>query len=128
MNAYEQVGGARTLRTAVDVFYRRVLDDPATAAYFQGIDLARLSAHQRAFLTAVLGGPDTYAGRDLFSAHAGLDIDDQAYDAVVEHLLGTLRDLDVPADVFDHVVGRLDELRPLIVAGAGCGELLPGHA
>jgi hemoglobin len=116
---FDDIGGTPLIRTAVDVFYRRVRADEMVAAYFTGIDAQRLAAHQRAFLTAALGGPDTYSGRDLASAHAGLAIDDAAYDCIVEHLLSTLRDLQVAAEALDVLVERLAELRPLVVTKSG---------
>jgi hemoglobin len=112
---FDDIGGTPLVRTVVDVFYRRVRGDETVAGYFAGVDTRRLAAHQRAFLTAALGGPNTYAGRDLAAAHAGLGIDDAAYDCVVEHLLAALRDLEVPADVVGVLVDRLSDLRSAVV-------------
>jgi hemoglobin len=112
---FDSAAGAALIRTAVDVFYRRVHADEMVGGYFAGVDAHRLAAHQRAFLVAALGGPNTYAGRDLAVAHAGLAIDDAAYDRIVEHLLAALRDLEVPAGVLHRLVQRLAELRPSVV-------------
>ncbi|WP_433088127.1 hypothetical protein ACQP1P_19590 [Dactylosporangium sp. CA-052675] len=47
------------------------------------MDITRLQSHQRAFFAAALGWPAIYAGRDMPAAHAGLNITDAAFDAVV---------------------------------------------
>ena len=47
---FEEIGDAATLRTAVNLFYRRVLADPGLAPWFAGVDMRRLRAHQLAFL------------------------------------------------------------------------------
>ena len=94
------------LRTAVSLFYRRVLDDDRVASYFDGVDLDRLRAHQRAFLAAGLAGPDLYSGRELAEAHAGRGITAEAFDVIVEHLLETLED--VGAD--ETLIGRAHTL------------------
>ena len=112
---FDSIGGQRGLRTAVDVFYRRVLADPALMPFFAGIDVGRLSAHQRAFLATALGGPDLYGGRDLAVAHGGLRIDDAAFDGVADHLVGTLRDLGADAGVLRAVSERLESHRSAVV-------------
>jgi hemoglobin len=112
---YEEIGGAAVLRTAVAVFYQRVLADPALAPWFVGVDMDRLRAHQHAFLTSALGGPNVFAGRDLAEAHQGLHVSGAAFDRLTEHLTAALRDLGVAPAAVAEVNGRLEALRPLVV-------------
>ena len=116
---YEEIGGAARLRTAVTLFYRRVLADPLLAPWFADVDLPRLRAHQQAFLTAALGGPDLFVGRDMAEAHAGLRITDRAFDQLVSHLAATLRDLGTAPAVVVRVCRRLEALRAPIVGHPG---------
>ena len=113
---YEQVGGNDVVKTAVTVFYNRVLDDASLATWFENIDLSRLRAHQRAFLAAALDGPKLFAGRDLMAAHAGMAITNDAFDAIVAHLVTALADLDVDAGAIERVGERLEQLRLEIVS------------
>jgi len=94
MSLYDDIGGAAAVTVAVTVFYTRVTDDPELAPWFGGVDIERLKAHQRAFLTAALGGPDLFTGRTMEAAHAGLGITIEAFDRVLEHLAYTLFDLE----------------------------------
>jgi hypothetical protein len=57
-----------------------------------------------------------YKGLDMRSAHAHLLITNDVYDAVVDHLLGTLVSLlpDTPPPVLEAVIALTVELRPLI--------------
>jgi hemoglobin len=112
---YEEIGGAAVLRPAVAVFYQRVLADPVLAPWFVGVDMDRLRAHQHAFLTAALGGPNVFAGRDLAEAHRGLHVSTAAFDRLTEHLTAVLRDLGVAPDAVAEVGARLEALRPLVV-------------
>jgi hemoglobin len=112
---YERLGGHAELGPAVEIFYRRVLDDAAVAGYFRGVDLPRLIAHQKAFLTTVLGGSSVFTGRQLRDVHQPLAITDEAFDAVVEHLIGTLRDLGTPAGLASEVQGELERFRVEVV-------------
>ncbi|MEI4277452.1 group I truncated hemoglobin [Klenkia terrae] len=80
----QPTGSASLLDTAVARFYDLVLDDPRLAHWFSDVDMTRLRRHQAEFLgTALDGGASRY---DLRRAHAGLGIDDAAFDRVVEHL------------------------------------------
>ncbi|GAB7044228.1 MULTISPECIES: group I truncated hemoglobin [Catenuloplanes] len=115
MTLYESIGGEAAVRAAVDEFYRRVLNDPDLAGYFAGVDVARLKAHQRAFLAVAVGGPAAYPGRSMSDAHAGLGITDADFDAVVAHLAGTLTGLGVPAHETAQIEAALAPLRADIV-------------
>lgn len=115
MSIYDSIGGAPAVQAAVDDFYARVLADPALTPYFKTVDLSRLKAHQRSFIAAAIGGSELYAGRDIAAAHAGLDIDDAGFDAVVAHLVQALAGLGVPGETIDQIGSALAPLRTKIV-------------
>jgi hemoglobin len=115
MSIYDSIGGAPAVRAAVDDFYARVLADARLAPFFTGTHLHRLKAHQRAFISAAIGGPELFAGRDMASAHAGLGIGHVDFYAVVGHLVGTLTGLGVPEDTIGQIARALAPLRDDIV-------------
>jgi hemoglobin len=95
---YEQLGGEEMVSKTVTIFYRKVLADPLLRPFFEGMDMMRLEAMQRAFLITVFGGPTAYSGRDMSRAHARLvqrGLGDAHFDAVVRHLDTTLEELSV---------------------------------
>ncbi|HTT50963.1 MAG TPA: group 1 truncated hemoglobin [Streptosporangiaceae bacterium] len=118
ISLYDRLGGAGAVRAATEIFYRKVLSDPLLERYFDDVDMDRQIAKQTAFLTMVLGGPGAYGGRDLRTAHAGLNgLDDQHVDRVIAHLSATLKELgaadpdidsvaQVAASVRDDVLNR----------------------
>ncbi|MEV4138801.1 group 1 truncated hemoglobin [Dactylosporangium sp. NPDC049742] len=115
MSIYDTIGGAAAVQAAVEQFYSRVLADPRLQGFFTDVDVQRLKTHQRAFITAALGGPQIFAGRDMAAAHAGLGITDADFDAVVAHLAGTLTDLGVADDQVGQIGATLAPLRGQIV-------------
>lgn len=99
---YEKLGGEAAVSAAVDIFYRKVLQDDRIKHFFASTDMARQAAKQKAFLTMAFGGPNRYSGQDMRRGHAHLvaqGLNDTHFDAVMEHLGGTLKELNVPGDL-----------------------------
>jgi len=112
---YETLGAETGIRTAVDQFYDRVVADPRLAGYFVGVDMVGLRRHQVGMLSAATGGPKDYTGAEMAVAHAGRDIDNDAFDRVVGHLRDTLVSLGVQEQTITTVLGALSPLRSDIV-------------
>lgn len=106
LTLFEQLGGDAAVNTAVDIFYRKVLADYRINRFFDGVDMEQQAAKQKAFLTMAFGGPNNYSGQDMRNAHAHLvkmGLDDSHFDAVMENLLATLAELNVPQNLIDQV-------------------------
>jgi hemoglobin len=111
---FEQIGGAAAVDAAVDRFYRHVLSDERIAHFFDGVDMARQAAKQKAFLTMAFGGPHNYTGQDMRRGHAHLveqGLNDSHFDAVVENLAKTLRELGVGEDLITQVAAIAESTR-----------------
>jgi hemoglobin len=115
MASYHEKIGVSTVREVVDQFYAVVLDDPDLKPYFDGVDLARLKRHMVMLLCSVLGGPETYEGRELADAHRGMRITDEHYEKVGGILVGVLREMGADEDLVQHVVTVLGQVRGAIV-------------
>ena len=115
-SAYDLIGGAPSVREAVDRLYTYLLADEQLADYFDGIDLPRLKSHMAALLTHVLGGPTGYPVENLGPAHARLNISAAHYERVAQYAAGVLFELHVPIDVILQVGQVLASVQPLIVA------------
>jgi hemoglobin len=95
---FDRIGGPPAVAAAAELFYRKVLADPALSPYFDDVDMDRQVAQQAAFLTLALGGPHEYTGRDLRTAHAPLaGLTDEHVDLVIVYLAQTLSELGVSA-------------------------------
>lgn len=112
---YEQLGGEAAVNAAVDIFYRKVLSDHRINRFFDNTDIEKQAAKQKAFLTMAFGGPNNYNGADMRQAHAhlvkNLGLDDSHFDAVMEHLTGTLAELNVPQNLIDQVAAIAESTR-----------------
>jgi hemoglobin len=112
---FEELGGHAAVKTVVTVFYNRVTADPALAHWFEDVDLSRLRAHQRAFVSMALGGPGMFSGRSLPEAHAGLGITDEAFDTMLAHLETALADIDASRETIGQLLGALEASRAQVV-------------
>ncbi len=99
MSLYNEIGGEAAVNAAVDVFYRKVLKDDRIKHFFDGVDMGKQASKQKAFLAMAFGGPNKYTGEDMRRGHAQLvkmGLNDSHFDAVMENLGATLKELNVP--------------------------------
>lgn len=111
---YEQIGGEKSIDAAVERFYRKVLGDERISRFFDDVEMQTQMSKQRAFLTMVLGGPNNYTGRDMRASHqrlVAMGLNDEHFDAVVEHLGRTLAELGVPANLIAQIAAIAESVR-----------------
>ena len=107
LSLYERIGGAAAVDAAVEVFYKKVINDYRINRFFDGVDMAKQVAKQKTFFTMAFGGPNNYTGADLRSAHSKLvkiGLGNDQFNAVMEHLGDTLKELKVPQDLIEEVM------------------------
>ncbi|MCF6325231.1 MAG: group 1 truncated hemoglobin [Gammaproteobacteria bacterium] len=113
-SVYEKIGGDAAVNAAVDLFYRKVLADDRINGFFDGTDMEKQAAKQKAFLTMALGGPNNYTGEDMRKGHAHLverGLNDSHFDAVMENLGATLKELGVPDDLIGEAAAIAESTR-----------------
>ncbi|QJD31211.1 group I truncated hemoglobin [Methylococcus geothermalis] len=111
---YAQIGGEAAVDAAVEIFYRKVLADPRINRFFEGVDMEKQAAKQKAFLTMAFGGPHNYTGMDMRRGHAHLvqqGLNDSHFDAVMEHLGATLKELNVPEELIAQAAAIAESTR-----------------
>ena len=92
---FERLGGEAAVNAAVDIFYGKVLADQRINHFFENLDMVAQASKQKAFLTMAFGGPHNYSGRDMRTGHAHLALTEEHFNAVVENLAATLKELGV---------------------------------
>lgn len=119
---YERIGGEAAVDAAVERFYKRVLVDKRINHFFKGIEVDTLRGHQKKFLTVAFGGPNNYSGRGMAAAHSRLvkemGLHDSHFDAVMEHLGGTLHDLGVPEELIAEAAAIAESTREQVLGRA----------
>ena len=104
---YDKLGGEAAVTLAVDKFYEKVLKDDRIKDFFEDVDMEKQKVHQKLFLTYAFRGLPNYSGRSMRKAHQSLveekGLNDAHFDAVIELLADTLKELGIPDDLIAEV-------------------------
>lgn len=104
---YQQLGGENGIEKAIDLLYAKVLDDERLARFFNGVEIVLQRRKFRLFLNTVTGGPRQRSPIELRAAHANAvreGLSEEHFDAFIEHLEASLRELEVPFDTISRIV------------------------
>ena len=88
--------------------------DDRIKRFFDDVDMEKQAAKQKAFLTMAFGGPNNYTGLDMREGHAHLvkrGLNDSHFDAVVEDLAATLKELNVSDNLIAQVATLCETTR-----------------
>ncbi len=113
---YDRLGGKDAIFAVADEFVNRTTTDPRIKERFFNTDAANLKRLLGEFVCQATGGPCKYSGRDMPTSHAGMELVDDEFNALVEDLKGAMDKFKVPDKEENEVLGALGPLRPQIVA------------
>jgi len=112
---YDRLGGLGPITAVVGKFLNIVGEDARINGYFAKADLKKLKKHLIDQVCQASGGPCTYTGRDMKTAHAGLKITTAAFDALVEDLVKALDTFNVPKKEKEDLLAVLGPMKSDIV-------------
>jgi hemoglobin len=108
---YERLGGQDAITKVVDVFYEKVLADDTVNHFFKETDMVKQRRHQSLFISWALGGPNQYSGRSMELAHKGMNLNDEHFDAIANHLAASLREFNVSDQDINNVLEKLTTMK-----------------
>jgi hemoglobin len=112
---YARLGGKPAITAVVDDFIGNVAADSRINGRFANANIPHLKMELVDQICAASGGPCTYTGKDMVSAHKGMNIRGPEFDALVEDLVKSLDKFNVPAKEKGELLGALGPLKPAIV-------------
>ena len=117
---YARLGGTKAIQVVVDEFVARVAADNRINQFFAAAasDPNRLSAFKQKLVDQICqatGGPCKYKGKDMKTAHAGMGVTGEAFQALVEDLIAALDKFNVPAAEKSELLGLLAPMKGDIV-------------
>jgi hemoglobin len=115
MTLYERLGGKPAIEVVTQTFLENVAADPRINARFAKADVPALKAKLVDQICEATGGPCTYTGRDMRTAHRGMGITEAEFDALGEDLARALDAHNVPEPERDELLGALGGMKADIV-------------
>ena len=112
---YERLGGVRAIHVVVDDFVGRATTDPRISRFFEGSNRPLIREQLTQLLCQVSGGPCTYLGAGMKTAHVGLGISHADFDVVAEALSVSLDKFNVAAREKSELLAILGRMRADIV-------------
>ncbi|MES9838766.1 MAG: group 1 truncated hemoglobin [gamma proteobacterium symbiont of Ctena orbiculata] len=87
---YTRLGGKDGIAAIVDDIWNNHVSNPAIKQRYAASDPENVKRLVREFFGAGIGGPETYTGQDMLTAHKGMNISDKEFVAVVDDVLAAL--------------------------------------
>ena len=115
---YQRLGGYDAIAAVTDDFITHLATDPQLGRFFIGLSndsKIRVRQHVVDFLCVATGGPCKYTGRDMKTAHTGLNITEADWNTSVKYLVGTLDKFKVPEKEKNEVLTAISSLKGDIV-------------
>lgn len=112
---YDQLGGQQGIAEIVEGLLFRLVENPRIGHHFANTDLFRLREKLIEQFCVEAAGPCVYTGDPMELAHAGLDLTEADFNALVEDLLDTMEALQVPVAAQNRLIARLAPMRGDII-------------
>jgi hemoglobin len=118
---FERLGGSSGISKIVDDTVDAHMNNPAVNARFlplleQPEHLAMIRQHTIDFFTTGSGGPSVYQGRDMVTAHKGMNISPAEYMHVIDDIFVALDKNNMTEDTKKDVLTILWSLKEMIIA------------
>ncbi len=115
---YQRLGGYDAISAVVNEFADRLFADKKLELFFGALSTdsqVKFKQFNTTLVCMATGGPCTYLGRPMATAHQGMNVTDGDFEAVANHLLATLNKFKVPAEERDELMGIIGALRGGVV-------------
>ncbi|HEU4732454.1 MAG TPA: group 1 truncated hemoglobin [Kofleriaceae bacterium] len=113
---YDRLGRKDAITAVVkDFVEERVAKDDRIKAYFARADIPGLEAKLADQICEASGGPCKYTGKDMKTAHAGMNIKEADFNALVEDLRASLDHFKVARAEQQELLGALGRMHDDIV-------------
>ena len=88
---FERLGGIKDITNLANDVIDNHLANKTIATRFANSDVAKIKNAAATFFIAGTGGPDVYKGKDLLSAHKGMNISAAEFMAVLDDALAAMK-------------------------------------
>jgi hemoglobin len=116
LSLYHRLGRAGGIGRIVADVMDAHLSNPVIRTRFENAkDLDRAARMAVEFFCAGTGGPETYTGRDLVTAHRGMNVTEQEYLAAMDDIVGALERNGIDAATRNEVIAVLYSMKAQVI-------------
>lgn len=112
---YDRLGGKDAITGVVDDFVANVAADQRINAFFANADIPRLKQMLVDQICEAAGGPCKYTGKSMKESHAGMNVKEEHFNALVEDLVKALDKYNVEEQEKNELLGVLGPMKADIV-------------
>lgn len=112
---YQQLGGLPGIQRIVEGLLINISEDERIVHHFSETDIERLNEKLIEQICVESGGPCQYTGDSMRDSHAGFDISEADFNALVEDLIAAMEAEGVPVAAQNRLLARLAPMRGDII-------------
>lgn len=112
---FERLGGEAKVRKIVRDILNKNLNNPIIGHHFKKVDMTRLNQMVFDFLSMGTGGPHHYSGRDMRTAHAGLNITEDDFQRANIDTILALKENEVGDAEINEIISILDSMKGEVI-------------
>lgn len=117
---YDKLGGSKGIKNLIEDIVEAHMRNPVIKARFlpyrdDSDNLKQIKKHLCDFLGAGCGGPELYGGRDMPTAHRGMNIRAEEYMAAVDDILKTMEEHNIDAGTRKEILFTLYSLKEQVM-------------
>jgi hemoglobin len=115
---YKRLGGYDAISAVVNEFADRLFSDKKLDRFFGALSTDsqdRFKELNTSLVCSATGGPCSYLGRAMTTAHQGMGVADVNFDVVASHLVATLDKFKVPTAEKEELLGIIGSMRGQVV-------------
>lgn len=110
----DRLGGSEIITAAVEIFFKKMLSDDLVKDFFEDVDMNHHKEQHAKFQCSFMSGK-TNNGASMKEVHKGMGVKSCHYDRTIEHLLSSLKELNVSEEAIDAYARPMIALKPDIV-------------
>lgn len=112
---YERLGGESGIRKIANDVLDKNLRNPHIGHHFRNVDMDRLKQLVFEFFSMGTGGPHQYTGRDMLTAHTGLNISEKDFQLANNDTIEALEENGVGKTEINEVIAILNSMKGEVV-------------
>lgn len=123
---YEELGAQPGIDRLNERLILNIARDARIRDFFRGVDIERFHRMLGEHLCDISDGPCRYSGDSMRLVHAGMGVDDGAFNALVENLVRAMEAESIAIPVQNRLLRRLAPLHSEVVAAPLPDASVPG--